>query len=95
MILEVAVQTVRSDGAGKSRSKRRKENRRNKRKGNEAAKNTSADNGAGNDYKKTSSKPSILSHVPLPVFTVNRNISTLCFFYLSEPVPIALNIFHM
>ena len=71
MILEVAAQTVRSDGAGKSRSKRRKENRRNKRKGNEAAKNTSADNGA-------SSKPSILSHVRMRVLTVNRNIGTLC-----------------
>ena len=88
MILEVAVQTVRSDGAGKSRSKRRKENRRNKRRGNEAAKKTSADNGA-------SSKPSILPHVRMPVFTVNRNISTLCFLYLSKLVPIALKIFQM
>ena len=67
MILEVAAQTVRSDGAGKSRSKRRKENRRNKRKGNETAKNTSSDNGAGNDYKKTSPKPSILPHVRMRV----------------------------
>ena len=88
MILEVAVQTVRSDGAGKSRSKRRKENRRNRRRGNEAAKNTSADNGA-------SSKPSILPHVRMRVFTLDTNICTLCFLYLSEPAPIALKIFHM
>ena len=88
MILEVAVQTVRSDGAGKSRSKRRKENRRNKRRGNEAAKNTSADNGA-------SSKPSILPHVRMPVFTVNTNICKLCFLYLSKLVSLAVNILHM
>ena len=95
MILEVAVQTVRSDGAGKSRSKRRKENRRNRRKGNEAAKKTSAENGAGNDYKKTSPKPSILPHVRMPVFTVNTNICKLCFLYLSKLVSLAVNILHM